>query len=51
MHELGIVFYIIDDVEEVVEANELTTVSSVTLELGKFPASCRATSTTSGTGP
>lgn len=35
MHELGIVFYIIDDVEEVVEKNELTTVSSVTLELGE----------------
>ncbi|MBR5753034.1 MAG: hydrogenase maturation nickel metallochaperone HypA [Clostridia bacterium] len=35
MHELGIVFYIIDDVEEVVEANDLTTVSSVTLELGE----------------
>lgn len=35
MHELGIVFYIIDDVKEVVEKNELSTVSSVTLELGE----------------
>lgn len=36
MHELGIVFYIIDDVEEVVAENEdVTAVESVTLELGE----------------
>ena len=34
MHELGIVFYIIDDVEEVVEKDEQPTVYGVTLEVG-----------------
>lgn len=35
MHELGIVFYIIRDVEDVVEKNDVTEVKSVTLELGE----------------
>jgi len=35
MHELGIVFYIIDDVEEVVKDNNVTHVGSVTLQLGE----------------
>ena len=35
MHELGIVFYIIDDVKEVAAANGVTSVSRVTLELGE----------------
>lgn len=35
MHELGIVFNIIDSVEEVAAANGLSRVSSVTLELGE----------------
>ena len=35
MHELGIVFYIIDDVKEVATANAVTSVSRVTLELGE----------------
>ena len=35
MHELGIVFYIIRDVEDVVEKNEVTEVKSVTLQLGE----------------
>ncbi|MCQ2486988.1 MAG: hydrogenase maturation nickel metallochaperone HypA [Clostridia bacterium] len=35
MHELGIAFYIIDDVKEVVEKNNLTQVGSVTIELGE----------------
>lgn len=35
MHELGIVFYIIDDVTEVAQQNEVTKVASVTLELGE----------------
>ncbi len=35
MHELGIVFYIIRDVEEVFKANDLEEVKSVTLELGE----------------
>lgn len=35
MHELGIVFYIIDDVSEVAEQNGVTKVESVTLELGE----------------
>jgi len=35
MHELGIVFHIIKTVERVGEENQLTTVSSVTLQLGE----------------
>ena len=35
MHELGIVFYIIDGVTEVARANGVTAVSRVTLELGE----------------
>lgn len=35
MHELGIVFYLIDMVEELGQTNSLTHVSSVTLELGE----------------
>lgn len=35
MHELGIVFHIIDILEEVGRENRLKTVSSVTLEIGE----------------
>ncbi len=35
MHELGIVFHIIDSVERVGRENDLTSVSAVTLELGE----------------
>ena len=35
MHELGIVFHIIKSVEEIGAQNELTKVSSVTLEIGE----------------
>lgn len=35
MHELGVVFHVIKMVEEVVAQNNLTEVSSVTLELGE----------------
>lgn len=35
MHELGVVFYIIRDVKEVAEANNVKRVESVTLELGE----------------
>lgn len=35
MHELGIVFYILDDVSEVAQQNGATKVTSVTLELGE----------------
>ncbi|MBR5897244.1 MAG: hydrogenase maturation nickel metallochaperone HypA [Lachnospiraceae bacterium] len=34
MHELGVVFHIIDDVTEVGKENNLTSVQSVTLQLG-----------------
>ena len=34
MHELGVVFHIIDDVTEVGRENDLTSVTSVTLQLG-----------------
>ena len=35
MHELGTVFYVIQEVEKVVEENHLTQVASVTLEAGE----------------
>ena len=35
MHELGTVFYVIREVEQVVEENHLTQVASVTLEIGE----------------
>lgn len=35
MHELGTVFYVIREVEQVVEENRLTQVASVTLEIGE----------------
>ncbi len=35
MHELGIVFHIIKSVEDIGKQNELTKVSSVTLEIGE----------------
>ena len=38
MHELGIVFHIIDSIEEVGRQNKLRRVSTVTLELGEVSA-------------
>lgn len=35
MHELGIVFHIINEIEDVGRENELKTVSSVTVEIGE----------------
>lgn len=35
MHELGVVFHVIDIVEEVAAEHELTEISAVTLELGE----------------
>lgn len=35
MHELGTVFYVIEQVENVCRENDLTTVGSVTLEIGE----------------
>ena len=35
MHELGIVFHIIDSLEEVGKENQLNTVAKVTLEIGE----------------
>lgn len=35
MHELGTVFYVIREVEQVVKENHLTKVASVTLEIGE----------------
>ena len=34
MHELGTVFYVIEQVEKICKENELTKVGSVTLEIG-----------------
>lgn len=35
MHELGIVFHIINEIEDVGKENKLETVSSVTVEIGE----------------
>ena len=35
MHELGIVFHIINSLEKIGEENQLKEVASVTLEIGK----------------
>ena len=35
MHELGVVFHVIDQIEELADENQLTEVSSVTLQLGE----------------
>ena len=35
MHELGIVFYMIDTLQEIAAQNELTTISKVNLRLGE----------------
>ena len=35
MHELGIVFHIIDSLEKIVVENKLSEVASVTLEIGE----------------
>lgn len=35
MHELGIVFHIIDSIEEIGKENQLSEVASVTLEIGE----------------
>lgn len=35
MHELGIVFHIIDSIEKVGKENQLSTVANVTLEIGE----------------
>jgi hydrogenase nickel incorporation protein HypA/HybF len=35
MHELGVVFYVIRDVKKVAEENQVSKVSSVTLEIGE----------------
>ncbi|MCR5396867.1 MAG: hydrogenase maturation nickel metallochaperone HypA [Lachnospiraceae bacterium] len=38
MHELGVVFKVIDDIKEVAAENDITKVESVTLQLGKVSA-------------
>ncbi|MBQ0014436.1 MAG: hydrogenase maturation nickel metallochaperone HypA [Clostridia bacterium] len=38
MHELGVVFTVIDKIEDVAKENELTCVKTVTLELGEVSA-------------
>ena len=35
MHEMGVVFHVMDMVEDVAEENELSKVTSVTLQLGE----------------
>ena len=35
MHELGVTFYVIRDVKEVAEANDIEKVNSVTLDIGE----------------
>ena len=38
MHELGVVFYVIDDIEKVAKENNVDRVHSVTLEIGEVSA-------------
>ena len=38
MHELGIVYHIIDTLEQVAKDNELTHIDSVTMEVGEVSA-------------
>ncbi|SCW30268.1 hydrogenase nickel incorporation protein HypA/HybF [Lachnospiraceae bacterium C10] len=38
MHELGVVFRIIDDLQEVAEENQLSSIASVTIRLGEVSA-------------
>ena len=35
MHELGVVFYVVRDVKRIAEENDVTRVSSVTLQIGE----------------
>ena len=35
MHELGVVFYVVRDVKEIAEANQVKCVETVTLEIGE----------------
>ena len=35
MHELGVVFHIIDSLEEVAKENDVTQIQSVTIEIGE----------------
>jgi hydrogenase nickel incorporation protein HypA/HybF len=35
MHELGVVFYVIDEIEKVAKENKVKSVNSVTLEIGE----------------
>ena len=35
MHELGVVFYVVRDVKEIAEANQVENVETVTLEIGE----------------
>ena len=35
MHELGVVFHIMDEVEEVAAQNQVSTITRVTLQLGE----------------
>lgn len=35
MHEMGVVFHVIDDIKEIAKENELTKVTNVTLQLGE----------------
>ena len=35
MHELGVVFYVVRDVKEVAEENQVNKVTCVTLEIGE----------------
>ena len=35
MHELGVVFYVVKDVKQVAEENQVESVASVTLQIGE----------------
>ncbi|MFR6334948.1 MAG: hydrogenase maturation nickel metallochaperone HypA [Oscillospiraceae bacterium] len=50
MHELSIVTYVVKQVQEIAEENNLTEIESVTLEFGEVLALCRNILKIAGTG-
>lgn len=51
MHELGVVFHIIDSLEEVAKENDVTQIQSVTIEIGEVSTVILTISPIAGNGP
>ena len=50
MHELGVVFHIIDDLKAVASDNDVSSISKVTIELGEVSGVVEEYLTTLGAG-